>query len=161
MSADDDWTFATQHEYFQMQIEALTLLLTERDVALNKAFDAALHAAETAVTKSEAAANKRFDSVNEFRAQLDDQAKTFLPRQEYTVQHEALIDLHNSDHKAATELHVQDTVRIHDRLDDLTNRQNLAAGTTAGMKQLYGFLVGAAGMIIAAIVAANAIFGGR
>lgn len=39
-------------------------------------------AAQEAVTKAETAAEKRFDSVNEFRGQLTDQARSFMPRLE-------------------------------------------------------------------------------
>ncbi len=50
--------------------------------AAEKAVAAALAAAEKAVIKAEVAADKRFDSVNEFRGQLADQAATFMPRTE-------------------------------------------------------------------------------
>jgi hypothetical protein len=46
------------------------------------AVNAALQAAEKAVTKAEAASEKRFESVNEFRNTLSDQARTFIPRAE-------------------------------------------------------------------------------
>ncbi len=36
---------------------------------------------EKAISKAEDSSNKRFDSVNEFRAQLADQAKEFMPRE--------------------------------------------------------------------------------
>lgn len=57
-----------------------------------KAVTAALVAADRAVAKAELAADKRFDSVNEFRGQLNDQATTFLSRNEYAAQHESLED---------------------------------------------------------------------
>lgn len=50
--------------------------------AAEKAVNAALVAADRAVAKAEIAAEKRFDSVNEFRGQLRDQATTLLPRAE-------------------------------------------------------------------------------
>lgn len=55
-----DWTVDTLKEYFEQAI---------RDQAL-------------AITKAEDAAEKRFASVNEFRAQLNDQATTFATRRE-------------------------------------------------------------------------------
>lgn len=36
---------------------------------------------ERAIAKAESATERRFDSVNEFRAQLSDQTRTFLPRE--------------------------------------------------------------------------------
>jgi hypothetical protein len=47
-----------------------------------KAVNAALQAAERAVTKAEIASEKRFDSVNEFRAALSDSARLLMPRAE-------------------------------------------------------------------------------
>jgi hypothetical protein len=59
-------------------------------VGQEKAVNAALVAADRAVLKAEGSAEKRFDAVNEFRAQLADQATTFLPRAEALVKFEAL-----------------------------------------------------------------------
>jgi hypothetical protein len=72
------------------RFEAQNAALNAAFLAADKAVQAALLAAEKAVIKAEVAAERRFESVNEFRGQLADQAKTFLPRQEYDVQHAAL-----------------------------------------------------------------------
>lgn len=48
----------------------------------DKAVTAALQAAKEATTKAERAAERRFESVNEFRQQLSDQAAHFMPRAE-------------------------------------------------------------------------------
>ena len=74
------------------RFEAQNAALNAAFLAADKAVQAALLAAEKAVIKAEVAAERRFESVNEFRGQLADQAKTFLPRQEYDVQHAALND---------------------------------------------------------------------
>lgn len=50
-----------------------------------KAVNAALNSAETAVRKAEMASEKRFDAVNEFRATLADQQRTLMPRSEMDV----------------------------------------------------------------------------
>ena len=90
-------------EYFEQRFEDMNRLLDERYQTQTKAVDAAflaqqtamrtaleaanvavqaaLTSAEKAVAKAETAAEKRFDSQNEFRAQLSDQASTFLPRE--------------------------------------------------------------------------------
>jgi hypothetical protein len=52
----------------------------------------ALTASEKAVTKAETATEKRFDSVNEFRKTLSDQAAEFLPRREYFSGHQSILD---------------------------------------------------------------------
>jgi len=59
--------------------------------ANEKATAAALASAKEAVMKAEISADKRFESVNEFRGQLKDQAATLLPRTEYTSE---LLALH-------------------------------------------------------------------
>lgn len=98
------WTTDTLHMYLMQQINDMRAMLNERYQTQTKAVDAAfqaqqlamstaLTAAETAVTKAlesaekavikaEVAADKRFEAVNEFRAQLSDQAATFMPRTE-------------------------------------------------------------------------------
>ena len=74
-------------------------LFEERDTRYQQRFEAqehslqsALNAADRAVAKAETATEKRFEGVNEFRSQLADQARTFLPRQEYDARHETLVD---------------------------------------------------------------------
>lgn len=96
----DGWTDRTLRIYIDTRIEHLHQLLSDAEsltsqrftdqdravlaalAAQEKAIGAALAAAERAVGKSELAAEKRFDAVNEFRAQLADQATTFIPRAE-------------------------------------------------------------------------------
>lgn len=72
---------ATQREFLELQIAALKELTLAR-----------FEAAGEAVTKAEVASEKRLDSVNEFRAQLSDQAATFLTRREYEGAHKAALD---------------------------------------------------------------------
>ena len=60
--------------------------------ALEKNIHNRLEQMDKAVCKAEIATEKRFEGVNEFRAQLGDQARTFLPRQEYELAHKNLIN---------------------------------------------------------------------
>jgi hypothetical protein len=71
------------------KIETLQTVMDERDIRYEQRFKAmdektslALTASEKAVAKAEIATEKRFDSVNEFRGQLKDQAATLVPRAE-------------------------------------------------------------------------------
>jgi small-conductance mechanosensitive channel len=50
--------------------------------AQEKATAAAFSSSEKAIDKADAAYESRFESVNEFRAQLGDQQRTFMPRAE-------------------------------------------------------------------------------
>lgn len=61
-------------------------------VSLKEYFDRRFTDAETALDKASVAVDRRLEGMNEFREQLTNQATTFLPRNEYQVQHDALID---------------------------------------------------------------------
>ncbi len=79
----------TQAPAEAISVRELNLIVNERDRQYGQRFDAqekavaaALAAAKEAVVKAETAAEKRFDSVNEFRNTLKDQAGTFITRGE-------------------------------------------------------------------------------
>jgi chromosome segregation ATPase len=76
-------------ERYATQTKAVDAAFLAQQTAMQTALTAArestqsdLLAAKEAVGKAEVAAEKRFESVNEFRAQLADQAGTFMPRSE-------------------------------------------------------------------------------
>lgn len=73
------------------EVAHLRELTDQRFEATDKAMSAALAAAQAAVTKAEVANEKRFESVNEFRAQLADQTRDLLTRREYEANHAALM----------------------------------------------------------------------
>lgn len=66
----------------QQRFDAQQLAIQDALVAQEKSVSAALTAADRAVAKAEVASEKRFDSVNEFRATLADQANGLMPRGE-------------------------------------------------------------------------------
>lgn len=65
------WTIDTLKEFFDQRLDSM-----------DRALIAARLDAKEAIQKSDAATEKRFDGVNEFRAQLGDQARTLMPRTE-------------------------------------------------------------------------------
>lgn len=80
---------AAGKEYLESRIEGLRNSVVEQIIAQKEAISAALKAAqdaltaalassEKAISKAEEANEKRFQSVNEFRAQLGDQQRTFV-----------------------------------------------------------------------------------
>ena len=83
LDAERDLRYAERAE---AQDKAVAVAL----VAAEKAVQAALLSAERAVGKAEIATEKRFESVNEFRGQLSDQASNLLSRTEYLAGHKAL-----------------------------------------------------------------------
>lgn len=119
-------------------MEHILALLAEMDLRYQQRFDAqkegvasALTAAEKAVHKAESAAEKRFESVNEFRGQLTDQAATFLTRTEYVSAHQA----------------------IAEKISDLAARVDKQEGSTTGGRDVWAWLFAAAGIVVAIVVA--------
>jgi len=72
-------------DYILMKIESNDLRYEQRFLSSQQALNAALESASTAVIKAETATEKRFDSVNEFRATLADQQRTYMPRSEVDI----------------------------------------------------------------------------
>jgi hypothetical protein len=89
--------------------------------AQEKAVNAALAAAQKAVDKAESASERRFESVNEFRSALGDQARLLMPRIEAEQQFKT----------------------IGEKIDVLTNRINARDDRGVGMGQVLPWLVAA------------------
>jgi hypothetical protein len=92
-------TNAQLQELMEAKIVALDRVTDAKFVTLRTLLDSqaekvalALDSADKAVTKAETAAEKRFESVNEFRGQLTDQAAVFISRPEYAQALHALED---------------------------------------------------------------------
>ncbi len=86
------WTVDTLHEHLRMMISEVDRRHATELASQERAVKAALAAAEKAVEKAENATKERFESVNEFRRQLREQAEAFFPRQEGQQQIKALAD---------------------------------------------------------------------
>lgn len=85
---------------------------------------------QAAIGKSESSYEKRFESVNEFRAQMADQAGKFMTSVESRAMHTA----------------------AGARIDELMRRVEGSEGRGAGLVQGWGFLVGAIGMISSLVI---------
>jgi Skp family chaperone for outer membrane proteins len=86
-------------------------------------------AAKAVVTKSEIATEKRFDAVNEFRAQMADQAGLFISRREV----EALVNSNS------------------EKISSITDRLNRNEGRGMGISQLGGWIFGGVGLVVGLI----------
>lgn len=136
-------------ERYQTQEKGLQTALT----AAEKAVGTALVSAEKAVVKAEIASDKRFESVNEFRQQLADQAATFPSRIEVDAR---LISL--------TEKIEALTNSNANRITELTSRVDKATGIGTGQtaekdigRQNLTVIIAAVGLLIAAIAAVYAL----
>lgn len=83
--------------------EATSVAFTSQKTAI----DAALAAADRAVQKAETATEKRFESVNEFRSQLGDQQRTFMPRSEVDLIEKRLSEKVDSALKQLNDMHAE------------------------------------------------------
>ncbi len=129
----------------RVRLLALLDVLTERDRRYSERFAAqevanrlALDAAEKAVLKAENAYERRFESVNEFRQTLTDQAATFMTRAEAN----ALLGA------------------VNEKLSRLDNHDSATTGRGAGMGQLWGIIAGVGGLLIGAASVAFAVMKG-
>jgi hypothetical protein len=102
-------------------------------IAADKAVAAALAGQKEAVTKAEVAAEKRFESVNEFRNTLSDQQRMLLPRLEAEVKFVNIEKNFDSMQKEISSLR--------------ESRAN-HTGVGTGMKEIWGYIVGAIGLLV-------------
>jgi hypothetical protein len=125
-SMRDEWTFETLRAHLVALMDANDRRYEQRFGDQNTAVNAALQAAEKAVTKAEAASEKRFESVNEFRETLSDQARTFIPR-------------------AEAELRMG---TIERDLSTLKNANVERRGQSVGAKEMWGYVAFAIGLVL-------------
>lgn len=100
----------------------------------------ALAASDRAVSKAEIATEKRFESVNEFRNQLGDQARTFMPRTEAEVLVQSRYD------RLAVMIKAMD-----DRLTTMEARVDKAEGKSGGAAMTVAYVSAGISIIIALI----------
>ena len=111
--------------------EYVEAMLRQRD----KQVDAAIAAAALATTKAERATEKRFEGDDKFREALDDASKRQVPRTEYAQA------LNQIDEKIDA---------VKEALD--SKIADLKGSNRAGASSLWGYIVGAGGLIVALIV---------
>lgn len=150
-----EWTVDTLREHtatllaemdlrYQQRYDAQIKALDAALLAAEKAVDAALKAAERAVAKAEAAAERRFESVNEFRATLADQAAQLMSRAEA----QALLDA--VDVKLAA---------LDEKVDANSLRTEKMASATGGMKEGWQLLLGLVALAATAVTVYLALRG--
>lgn len=155
----------------QREVESrITLLTDAKFVTYRTLIDSqaekvalALDAAEKAIAKAEASTEKRFDSVNEFRQQLNDQARTFMPRTEALQLSEQatqrIRELAEVVPTLVTRLEVQATTdRWSERISELNDRLNRSEGQGQGAKDNRAGLIAVISVAVAILVAAIALF---
>lgn len=86
------WSVDTLKQHFDQRFRDQEKAVDAAVQASDKATSVAMTAEQRAVAKAEASTEKRFESVNEFRQTLTDQATTFMPRAEAQVINQALAE---------------------------------------------------------------------
>jgi hypothetical protein len=140
------------------QIDAFAVLMDARFVTHRTLLDSnaaqvsiALEAADKAILKAEAATEKRFDGVNEFRAQLAEQARSFVSAELFNSQFEqSRIDrshlredinalrlemasrITTADLEAAKNVAILKAEDLQDRIDTIKQAQSRTMGVAVG-----------------------------
>jgi hypothetical protein len=123
-----DAALAAQNKATDAAFSAAEKAVAAALAAQHEATSAAFAAANTAVAKAETANEKRLDSVNEFRAQLKDQASTLATRAEVNVQFHAM----------------------DDKVSTIEKNVNAADARGMGANNLWILILGALGVVLLA-----------
>lgn len=126
MPSDQDLSL---REYIDMRFGEQKEAVNAALIAADKAVNAALSAADRAVAKAEIATEKRFDSVNEFRGALNDNARLLMPRAEAERAFAAL----------------------GEKIEELTKRVIAHEETAKGAIQGYGWVISILGAVTSVV----------
>ena len=143
--------FAANEKAIMAAFAANEKLVTAAFNANEKATAAALAAAKEAVAKAESASEKRFESVNEFRGQLRDQAASFITRDEYSIQLKSITDkLDNATASFSSQLD-RATQQLSSSISGLTLSRAESEGKMSGRAELWALIAGIIGIGIALV----------
>jgi exonuclease VII large subunit len=148
--------FVTYRTLIDSQAEKVALALDASERAISKQEDVT----QRALNKQETATEKRFEGVNAFRQQLNDQARTFMPRTEvdalgaqWTTRMRELNDLVAGTMTRTEALALAE--RNAERIQELTDRMNRSEGQHVGAKDnkagIYA-AIGALAVVITVVV---------
>jgi hypothetical protein len=163
------WRIETLFEHFttrftdidlrqQQRFDAQTKAIDAAMIAQRTAIEAALVAADKATDKAEEAAQRRFESVNEFRATLSDQATTFMTRAEamsmFERNAERIVEMQKRmDTYISRDAVLAEYDRVTTQLSALSERQTRSEGKGLGLNAGWSYVATTFG-IVATIVAA-------
>jgi hypothetical protein len=156
------WTVETSQQHLLDIIAGNDKRYEQQFADEKEAVNAALLSAQQAVTKAEMAAEKRFESVNEFRGQMNDQSKTFMPRGEADG---AIKSLNERVSGFMPRAEVDGQIKaLNDKVLDLASRVNVEQGQSAGSSATWAYILlalgglGAVFGIVGALAAVISVF---
>lgn len=133
--------FLAQEQAVKIALDAVTREFHEHLLQVERETRAAFESSEKAILKAENASEKRFESVNEFRAQLAAQARDLMPR----LETEQRMDSMTKELNTLTDRINQNTGRVAEE----SRRQANAGIIPATVFGAAGTLLGIAGFIFA------------
>lgn len=113
--------------YLETRLNLLTKFVEDALTATDLRYQQRFEATEKAIAKAESATEKRFEGVNEFRNQLGDQQRTFMPRSEVEVIHRG----------------------INEKIETLGKTVSDRRAQGLGVKDGWGYAVGVVGFVLA------------
>lgn len=158
-----DAKFITFRTLIDSQAEQVKLALDASNTAISKQEIVT----DRALTKQENATEKRFESVNEFRQQLNDQTKTFISRTEvegavgqFTVRLRELADLTATlmPRTESVALSERNAERIADLQTRVTKAEAAAQAAQASKAQIIAVISLVSAIIVTVVIVANALF---
>jgi len=151
--------YETQTKAIDAAFAAQQLAMQTALIAQEKAILAALASTKEAIQKKENSDEKRFETVNEFRQTLSDQAKDFaerskdfMSRVESDSKFVALIEKFDTAEKSNQLFHQNHVTRLAELDQRLSSRLDLTQGKSTGINV-------AAGIVVAAISVSVGIIG--
>lgn len=114
------WTLASLKEYFER-------IIREHD----RLYDERFESQKQALNRTGSAIDRRFEAVNEFRAQLSDQSRTFMTRDEITQRIDGLAE----------------------KIDILSRIAERRSGQTTGLNAGWGYLVSLITVVMLVVMA--------
>lgn len=118
-------------------------------------FNQAKTASQQAIDKAEAANAAKFQSVNEFRATLSDQADRMMPRVESEARHSATAEkMEALAHQCSQRFDA-----LGSRIDELNRRMLLREGAESGTKETKQTSMAVIAIIVAAVGVLSGVLG--
>ena len=158
-----DAKFVTFRTLIDSSAEKVALALDASNTAINKQEAVT----DRALTKQENATEKRFESVNEFRQQLNDQTKTFISRLEveasinqFTIRLRELADLTSTlmPRTESVALSERNSERIADLQTRVTKAETAAQSAQTSKGSIMAIISLGVAIIVAVVIVANAVF---
>ncbi len=157
------WTTESLRIHVQHETEALRRQLTEEIAALRNLMHAELRAErdlsnevkgamQQAVNKAEGAAEKRLDAMNEFRASLSDQNRTFMPRSETDAKLDSInrsLDTHKTTQEKALDVLEKKVDSVSDRLKNTDSKYGGMLTIGAGVVAVIAAISSITAVVIA------------